>query len=165
MLCNGMRPLGRRSSFRCWEREPQKKLLAVHRMVQAVAKSRLSAEERAQWAEQVVRAVNAAFPKVEFAVWDKCERLIPSAQTSAALVDEYHLSSREAAQLLNEAASYLHDRARYAEAELLYRRSLTLSEHSYGPDHREVAIRLNNLAQLLQDTNRLTEAEPMMRQH
>ena len=47
--------------FSLIERKPGK-LLAVHRMVQAVAKSRMSAEERAQWAEQVVRAVNAAFP-------------------------------------------------------------------------------------------------------
>src|SRR5271157_582638 len=54
------------------------KLLAVHRMVQAVAKSRMSAEERAQRAQQVVLAVNTTFPEVEFTAWDKCERLMPS---------------------------------------------------------------------------------------
>ena len=54
---------------------------------------------------------------VEFAVWDKCERLAPSAQVCATLVDEYHLSSPQAARLLNHAGYYLRERARYAEAE------------------------------------------------
>jgi tetratricopeptide (TPR) repeat protein len=43
------------------------------------------------------------------------------------------------------------------------RRSLSIDEASFGPDHPNVAIRLNNLAQLLQDTNRLSEAEPLLR--
>jgi len=148
--------------FSLIERNPDK-MLTVHRMVQAVAKSRMSAEERAQWAEQVVRAVDAAFPNVEFAVWGKCERLVPSAQVCAVLVDEYRLSFPEAARLLNDAGVYLKERARYAEAEPLFRKSLAISEDSYGHDHPEVAIRLNNLAQLLKSTNRLDEAEPLYR--
>ena len=103
------------------------------------------------------------FPHVEFEVWDKCERLVPSAQACAALLDEYGLSSPEAARLFNQAGYYLWQRARYAEAEPLYRRSLAIDEKALGPDHPNVAIRLNNLAQLLKDTNRLGEAEPLMR--
>ena len=148
--------------FSLIERKPSK-VLAVHRMVQAVAKSSMSAEEQAKRAEQVVRAVNATFPSVEFATWDKCERLVPSAQVCAALVDEYGLSFPEAARLLNQAGVYLSARARYAEAEPLYRRALDIDEQSYGPDHPDVARDLNNLARLLQDTNRLGEAEPLMR--
>ena len=149
--------------FSLLERVPAKKQLAVHRMVQAVARSRMSAEERAQWAEQVVCAVNAAFPNVEFAVWDKCERLLPSAQLCAVLVHEYGLSSPEAARLLNQAGYYLNERARHTEAEPLMRRALAISEKSLGPEHPTVAIHLNNLAQLLLATNRLREAEPLMR--
>ncbi len=148
--------------FSLVERNPEK-MLAVHRMVQAVAKSGMSAEEQKQWAEQVVRAVNAIFPSVEFAVWAKCERLVASAQVCAALVEEYALSFLEAARPLNQAGLYLGERARYAEAELLFRRSLAISEQSYGPDHPEVATRLNNLAELLRTTNRPTEAEPLIR--
>ena len=155
--------IGAAFKFSLLERNPQKKTLAVHRMVQAVARSRMSAEERRSWAEQLVRAVDAAFPYVEFAVWDKCERLTPSAQACAALVDEYQLSSTEAARLLNQAGYYLWHRARYAEAEPLYRRALAISEKSLGADHPTVAIRLNNLAELLRVTNRLAEAEPLMR--
>src|SRR5271157_3872633 len=111
-----------------------------------------------------MRAVNAAYSEVQFAVWGKCERLAPSAQISAALVDEYHLSSTEAARLLSQAAYYLNERARYAEAEPLMRRALAINEKALGPEHPYVASSLNNLAQLLKATNRLAEAEPLMRQ-
>jgi tetratricopeptide (TPR) repeat protein len=150
--------------FSLLEREPEKKLLAVHRMVQAVLKSRMTEEERKALAEQVLLAVNEAFPKVEFATWDKCERLVPGAQFCAALLDEHRLSSDQAARLLNQAGYYLYDRARYTEAERLYRSSLSITELLHGADAPEVAIRLSNLAGLLQATNRLEEAEPLKRQ-
>ncbi len=143
------------------EHNPAQRLLAVHRMVQTVTKSRMNAEDRAKWAERVVRAVNAAFPKVEFAVWNKCERLAPNAQMSAALVDEHRLSFPEAARLLNQAGHYLEERARYAEAEPLMRRALAIDER--GPDQVAIARDLNSLASLLENTNRLGEAEVLMR--
>ena len=52
---------------------------------------------------------------------------------------------------------------RFSEAEPLYRRALSISETSYGPNHPTVAIGLNNLALLLSDTNRFSEAEPLYR--
>ena len=132
-------------------------------MVQAVLKSRMSDEDRKQRAEQVVRGVNAAFPSTDFENWNRCERLVPSAQTCAALLNEYQFSFREAAQLFNRAGYYLEDRARYAEAEPLYRQSLALREQLYGPDSDEVATQLSNLGILLRNTNRMAEAEPLMR--
>jgi hypothetical protein len=57
----------------------------------------------------------------------------------------------------------LGDTNRLSEAEPLYRRALTISEKSYGPDHPEVARDLNDLASLLTVTNRLSEAEPLYR--
>ena len=148
--------------FSLIERNPGK-LLAVHRMVQAVARSRMNDEERTQWAEQVVRAVNAAFPFLEFKFWGKCERLVPSAQACAALVDEYNSSFPEAGRLLSQAGYYLNARARYAEAEPLMRRVVEIFEKAYGLDHPNVATSLNNLATLLHATNRFDEAEPLMR--
>jgi len=151
--------IGAAFKFSLLERKPAK-LLAVHRMVQAVAKSRMSAEEQKQWAEQVVRAVNAAFPGVEFAAWGKCERLTPSAQACAALVEEYRISSAEAARLFHRAGWYLRDRARYAEAEPIIRESVLASEKA---NRSGISACLNNLAILLKNTNRLSEAEPLMR--
>ena len=120
--------IGAAFRFSLLERNTAKKVLAIHRMVQAVARSCMNAEERTQWAEQVVRAVNARVPQVDFAVWEKCERLVPSAQLCAALVDKYGLSSPEAARLLNRQRYYLNERARYAEAEPLHRSALAMRE-------------------------------------
>jgi hypothetical protein len=52
---------------------------------------------------------------------------------------------------LNNLAVLLNETNRNAEAEPLYRRALTISEKSLGPDHPDVAYRLNNLATLLVD--------------
>src|SRR5207249_12193863 len=49
------------------------------------------------------------------------------------------------------------------EAEPLRRRSLSIDEQSFGPEHPDVARYLNNLAGLLKATNRLGDAEPLMR--
>ena len=54
-------------------------------------------------------------------------------------------------------------KARYVEAEPLYRRALAVDEASYGHDHPNIATGLNNLAELLRDINRLSEAEPLYR--
>ena len=40
-------------------------LLSVHRLMQAVLKDHMTPEEQRQWAERVVKAVDAVFPKVE----------------------------------------------------------------------------------------------------
>ena len=153
--------IGASLKFSLLEHNASQRLLAVHRMVQMVTKSRMNAAERAKWAERVVRAVNAAFPRVEFAVWNKCERLVLNAQIGAALVDEHRLSFPEAARLLNEAGHYFEERARYAEAEPLMRRALAIDEH--GLDQAAITKDLNNLIALLEDTNRLGEAEALMR--
>ena len=147
--------IGAALSFSLLERKRDEKIIAVHRTVQEVAKARMSAEERKQWAEQVVRAVNAAFPDVEFAVWDKCERLVPSAQACAALVDEYQLSSTEAARLLNQTGYYLWQRARYAEAEPLCRKSLAICEQVYGPIIRKSPPASATWPSCCRSTNRL----------
>jgi tetratricopeptide (TPR) repeat protein len=149
--------------FSLLDRDADKKTLSVHRTVQAVARWNMGKEERAGWAEQVVRAVDAALPEPEFANWPAFERLLPHAQACAAHIEEFDISIPEAARLLNQAGCYLYKRARFAEAEPLYRRALAIDEKGYGRDHPNVAIRLNNLALLLKDTNRLVEAEPLYR--
>ena len=50
---------------------------------------------------------------------------------------------------------------KYAEAEPLYQRSLTIVEKALGPEHPLVALSLQNYAALLRETNREAEAEKM----
>src|SRR5437764_13894375 len=55
------------------------KTLSIHRLVQAVLKDAMNAKTQRLWAKRVVRAVNAAFPKVEFATWQHCQQYLPHA--------------------------------------------------------------------------------------
>ena len=52
---------------------------------------------------------------------------------------------------------------RYAEAEPLYKRSLSIREKALGPNHADVGSSLNNLAELYRVQSRYAEAEPMYR--
>src|SRR5437870_3654763 len=54
------------------------------------------------------------------------------------------------ARTLNNLASLYHAQGRFAEAEPLYRRSLTIFEKASGPDHPRVGLALSNLANLYQ---------------
>jgi tetratricopeptide (TPR) repeat protein len=141
-------------------RDADAKTLGIHRLVQEVIQDGLTKEEKGQWAERAVRAVNQAFPFVEFANWAQCERLLPQALICAELIDRWSLGSRECGRLLNQAGSYLRERARFAEGEPLCQRVLAMVQKALGPDHPDVATSLNNLAELYRARGKYAEAEP-----
>ncbi len=134
---------------------------SIHRLVQAVIRDRMKYDEKRMWAERAVRAVNLAFPNPEFKNWHLCDRILPHALVCAGFIDEWNFEFEEAARLLIRAGSYLHDRAKYQEAEQLYERALAILEKSLGKDHPDVAQSLNNLAELYRAQGRFDEAEPM----
>ena len=68
----------------------------------------------------------------------------------------------EARRLNDLALEYQHE-GRYADAEPLYRRSLTMLEAEFGPHHPAVAASLGNLAALYQAEGRYGEAERLCR--
>jgi tetratricopeptide (TPR) repeat protein len=144
-------------------RDPRVRTLSVHRLVQAVLQDGMDEERRKVWAERAVRAVNKAFPHVEHRIWPQCERLLPHALCCAELIEEYQLTFSEAARLLSQLGYYLQERARYQEAEPLYRQALAIREMQLGPDHPDTASSLNNLATLYDDQGKYTEAEPLDR--
>jgi hypothetical protein len=71
--------------------------------------------------------LNGVFPDVEYSNWPLCGRLIPHAQALASLIDEYGFDFPEAARLMNQAGSYLQERAQYTEAEPLLKRALDIT--------------------------------------
>ena len=147
--------------FSLISRNPRNKTLDVHRLVQAVVKDGMEGAEQRRWAERTVRAVDTAFPDVEFSTWPKCERLLPHAQACAALGEEFGFESVQEALLFNQAGVYLAERARYAEAGPLYQRALAIREKALGPEDPSVATSLNNLALLYDNQGKYTEAEPL----
>ena len=149
--------------FSLIDRTPSKKILEIHRLVQAVVKDTMDEPEQRTWTERAVRALNQAFPYVKFANWPTCDRLLPHAQACAYWIAQFHFEFKEAARMMRQAGSYLYVRARYAEAEPLYCRSLTIDEKAFGPNHPEVATSLKNLAMLYKAQGRYAEAEPLHR--
>jgi len=147
--------------FSLIERNPANQTLDIHRLVQEVLKDEMDEAEQRQWAERVVRAINRTFPNVEFSTWQRCERLLPHAQACAELVEKWGLEFPEAARLLNQAGFYLKERARYAEAEPLYRRALAIREKVLGPEHPDAAMSLNNLAGLYRIQGQYAQAESL----
>jgi tetratricopeptide (TPR) repeat protein/transcriptional regulator with XRE-family HTH domain len=141
---------------------PKTNMLSLHRLVQAIIQDGLGDVGKREWATQAVLAVNAAFPAPsDQADWPQCEQLLPHALLAAHAVAQYNIVSEAAGRLLFETASYLQDRARYAEAEPLFVRSLAIREHCLGSEHLDVAASLNGLADLYREQGKHAEAEPL----
>ena len=130
-------------------RDPGARTYSVPRLVQAVLLDELTAATRKDLAERAVKALNRTFPDVEYANWPRCERLVSHALAARGWIESEDLLVPAAARLLNQAGYYLYVRARYAEAEPLYRRALAIWEVAPGRDHPDTAQGLNNLAVLL----------------
>lgn len=134
----------------------------IHRLVQAVLKDGMDKDTQCMWAERIVRAVNRAFPEVEFSNWNLCERLLPHAQACAELIEKWGLEFQEAARLLNQNGEYLCKRLRFAESEPFLMRSLEIRKKIFGQDHQTVAASLNNLGGLYSDQAKYDKAEPLL---
>jgi tetratricopeptide (TPR) repeat protein len=136
--------------------------LGIHRLVQAVLQDRLSEEERHIWRERAMLAVNAAFPHVEPETWSRCERMLLQALFVTQSIEQDQVRGEEAGRLLYETASYLRERARYAEAEPLFQRALHIREQQLGSEHPEVASSLNGLGSLYYWQGKFGKAEPLL---
>jgi tetratricopeptide (TPR) repeat protein len=137
---------------------------SIRRLVQEVLRNGMDADTQRLWAERTIRSLNRAFPKMEFNKWPLCERLLPHAKAAAKLIDKWDITFEEAARLLNQAAFYSYERGQYAEAESLFKQSLSISAKVSGQDHVDVALSLNNLAELYRVQGKYAEAEILYKQ-
>jgi tetratricopeptide (TPR) repeat protein len=155
--------IGETLKFSLLERDADNHTLNIHRLVQVVIKDGMDEVRLREWGERAINAVKAAFPYIEFANWPACERLVPHAQACASLIEELSFESEGASRLLNQTGYYLDERARYAEAEPLYRSALAIGEKVLGPDAPDVATALNNLGELYRKGGDYAQAEPLYR--
>ena len=144
-------------------RDPEARLLNLHRVLQAVLKDGLDRQAQLQWAERAVRAVNATFPEVIFATWNRCEDLLSHAQVCAGLIDEHHFTFPEAARLLDQAGWYLHERGLGGKAEPLLHQALAIREQRLGPTHPDVAQSLYHVAGLCYEHGKYEQAEALFK--
>src|SRR5713101_5117270 len=145
-------------------RDPRTQTLSVHRLVQTVLRDNMDVEVQQQWKQRAVLAANASCPNVDdMAQWSTCERWLPHAQVCAVWIEQEQMTLPEAARLLNQAGYYLKQRARYGEAEPLFKHALSIGEQQLGPQHPYTAASLSNLALLYKSQGKYSEAEPLFK--
>jgi len=147
--------------FSLIHRNPGKSMYNIHRMVQVVLRDRIDETDQRMWCERVLKAVNCAFPEVEFSNWNTCDILLTHAKVCSELIDKYGFENPEAANLLNGAGCYLRVRARFEEAHPFFIRALEIREKIFKPESEEIAKSLNSLAGLYLDRGKYTESEPL----
>ena len=150
--------------FSLIRRDPEARILNLHRLVQAVLKDQMDAETQRLWAERTVRTVNRAFPAVDYATWQQCQRCLPQALVCRELIAQWQIHSPEAAQVLHRAGTYLRDRERYEEGESLLKQALAIREQLFGAIHPDVAQSMQVLAFLYRLRGQFEQAEPLFRQ-
>ncbi len=143
------------------KRNTQERTFSIHRLVQAVIIDMLSPELRAQWRERVMQALNAAFPKVEFKEWSKCERFVPHVQVCATWTEHELTPAQEVAELFNKAGFYLLERGQYLAAEPLLARALSIREQQLGAEHLDTVASLHSLAVLYRRLGKYEQAETL----
>jgi tetratricopeptide (TPR) repeat protein len=130
--------------------------VVVHRLVQAVARTRAKANGLAQdVVRRLTEKMSVIYPeKIDDnpQSWPLCAQLTPHVIT---------LDLSDSADLLDRAGSYLHGRAAYSQAKPLFANALTIRERTLGPDHPETARSLNSLAILSRDQGDYANALPL----
>ena len=128
------------------DRMEESNILGIHRLVQTVLQDNMDSQKRQQWIQKTVQVVGKTFPIVQFKVWQLCDLWLSHAEICMNYINEEHILSQEAAQLLGQAGFYMQKRGRFAEAETPLQSALTIREALLGRDHLEVTRNLNTLA-------------------
>lgn len=169
--------------FSLISREGDDETLTMHRLVQEILRENTPAEKqdgwrllpavfskqktittRLEWKQRAVLAVHVASPNVKDAdAWPACDVWVPHALVCANWIEQEHFSNQESTDLLNYAGFYLDARARYTEAETVYRHNLSIYEEQFEPTHPYIAQALNNLAALYEHQGNYTAAEPLLK--
>lgn len=141
--------------------------VAVHRLVQAAARLRL-AERGAEKAilQQAIGAIDAAFPEgahEDIATWPRCGQLLSHAMALREHVAVRKAPTPAAPVLFDRVGHYLHGRAMFDHAEIVFRDAIAFGEAALGPDEPQVAKSKNNLANVLCATGRRRDAEALFR--
>jgi tetratricopeptide (TPR) repeat protein len=123
--------------------------LTVHRLVQAVVRASLSAEDQRQWAGAAMRLINAGFPRGsdDPATWPACALLLPHGLSVVDHAEKLDVAAEARAQLLPKAANYVFDRGQYQQALTLREQALAGFRRVFGEDHPDILSAMNNLAE------------------
>jgi transcriptional regulator with XRE-family HTH domain len=129
-------------------------VLAMHPVVQTVLMDALPEQMQRRWAERTIKAVHRAFAAGIY---------IRQAQACAALIKQWGLFSKEAADLLYQAGCQAQDRQLNHIAGLLFQQALPICERLGTTNSMSVVCCLIRIAQVSQARQQFEEAESYYR--
>jgi hypothetical protein len=89
------------------QRNPNKKKLTIHRLVQDVLKDEMDESTQRLWVERVVRAMRHIFPfPRDLATWLQDRRYLRNAQTCAVYIEQWNMAFQEATDLLHRVRTW-----------------------------------------------------------
>jgi tetratricopeptide (TPR) repeat protein len=134
--------------------------LAVHPLVQAVTRGRLTEELRSARAAEAAALLAAAFDfdRERPEGWPWCARLLPHALAAARHAESAGASHELLAGLLLQTARYLSIRGELPQARELLTRALESAEHAFGPGSPAVGSVLSDLGSVLTDLGEYDQA-------
>ena len=145
--------------------ETENDALSFHRLVQAVARDRLSKGEQDYWSAVAIDLVNQALPDKsdDARHWPVYQRLLPHALTVTNQACADALSPTASGRILDHIGNYLRARADFADSRRHLIRAREIRENVFGKEHADVAETLNNLGWLESDQGRYQDAEPLIK--
>jgi tetratricopeptide (TPR) repeat protein/DNA-binding XRE family transcriptional regulator len=138
--------IGELRKYSLVKRDPELKILNIHRLVQTVIRDQIELNNQREWVERIARMLCKIFPEPKLEAWPICQLYIPHAEICVAHMDQLEIQTVEKGQLLVHIAHYLSERGQYNLSESLYNRALSLFEEQLGPNYIEVASVLGKLA-------------------
>lgn len=98
------------AELRCYslvERDPLKRTLTLHPLLQEMVRERIGAEEKLHWIAQTVKAVGSVFPNEACSTSQASWRFLQQTQACRDLIKQTGMAFPEATQLLYQADRYL----------------------------------------------------------
>lgn len=134
--------------------------VSLHRLVGALARQRLTADEKAMWASSAAQLLSAQlqFDGMNPSTWARCAQVLPHALASAQHADKLGVAPQAVEWILSNAGRYLLKQMRLHEAQLLLERAVFLAQGLYGARHPRVSDAANNLGRVLQKLGDLASA-------
>lgn len=137
--------------------------IVFHRLVALVERDRLVSQDRHVWLELALRLLDAAAGEPsDVGRWSDWELLAPHIAEAVEEADDAGIAF-PTSRLMANLGQFFNRKARWSEAEALYRRALAIEEAEREQRAPDVAVLLSHLGHLLHGTNRLGEAESCYR--
>jgi tetratricopeptide (TPR) repeat protein len=143
----------------------ERRLLSVHRLVQAVGRTRLEPEDMKTWAGIAVTLLSEAFQfDSKLGTWPACSSLLPHALAATEHAKALHVAYEATGRLLTAVGKYSVGRAEFAKVKKALEQALVIDKKFHGANDPTVAEDADNLGFLLKDQGELKGAKEYFEQ-